>query len=96
MEKQPEKMKVNRKLVIDDLGKHSPDSSPVRIVGSTAVLGVEWGSQQDITSVTSPTENSPSLRRAVTSGGQCQADKGRRAEYRPDRRRTTLSSKRAG
>ena len=42
MEKQPEKMKVNRKLVIDDLGKHSPDSSPVRIVGSTAVLGVEW------------------------------------------------------
>ena len=42
MEKQPETMKVNRKLVIDDLGKHSPDSSPVRIVRSTAVLGVEW------------------------------------------------------
>ena len=42
MEKQPETMKVNRKLVIDDLGKHSPDSSPVRIGRSTAVLGVEW------------------------------------------------------
>lgn len=59
------------------------------------MLGVEGVSQQDVTSIMSPTENSPSLRSAVTSGGQCKADKGRRGEHRPDRK-DHMSSKRAG
>ena len=44
--------------------------------GWEAVLGVEGVSQQDVTSITFPTENSPSLRSAVTSAGQCTADTG--------------------
>ena len=41
MEKQPEKIKVTGKLVINDPGEYRPECSPVRMVEPIVVLGVE-------------------------------------------------------